>query len=322
MEIVLPLEIADEKDLPAAASAGPVAATAHLDMTRPPQTVAEAERTGTLVLVADDHSTNRMLLSRQLNVLGYACEIAENGLEALEKWRSGRFGAVITDVNMPELDGYGLARHIRQIELQTKVARTPIIACTANAMHGEAEVCLAAGMDDYLKKPVQLAELSVKLGQWLPLPTEPETAPRGDWQGSPAAEATAPGAVDRCALAEISGGVASVEQEILEDFARAAGEDAVALRRAARSKDAAGMGSAAHRIKGAARMVGASRLAETCDHIEQAGRAQDLDSAVSGMSTFEKELERLQAYVVSLSNTPPQHDIEHGGVRGDHHATA
>src|SRR6185503_2714664 len=167
--------------------------------------VAQAEREHTLVLIADDHSTNRLLITRQLNIIGFAAETAENGLQALQKWQTGRFAAVISDVNMPELDGYELARRIRRIEADEGRARTPIIACTANALRGEAESCLSAGMDDYLAKPVQLAELAAKLHQWLPLPQEHESSAKPDsqWAGS-AAGAGAPSPIDRSVLAGVS----------------------------------------------------------------------------------------------------------------------
>ena len=102
-------------------------------------------------------------------MLGYASETAEDGFAALDLWSTGRFGLVITDVNMPEMDGYELARRIREVEARKGLPRTPIIACTANAMGGEAEKCRAAGMDDYIAKPTQIPRLAEKLDRWLPL---------------------------------------------------------------------------------------------------------------------------------------------------------
>ena len=136
---------------------------------RTPPTVGEARKQGMLVLLVDDHPVNRMVLGKQLNTLGYAAESAQSGLEAIEKWNAGGVGAVITDCNMPEMDGYALAHHIRDTEVRRGERRTPIIACTANALGGEAEKCYAAGMDDYLAKPVALAQLQEKLKQWLPI---------------------------------------------------------------------------------------------------------------------------------------------------------
>jgi CheY-like chemotaxis protein len=129
-----------------------------------------AQDEGTLVLLVDDHPVNRMILARQLTMLGYASESAASAREALEKWRTGRFSLIVTDCNMPEMSGYDLSRTIRRIEADEGVGRTPIVACTAYAVLGEAETCRAAGMDDYLSKPVDLARLRGMLDKWLPLP--------------------------------------------------------------------------------------------------------------------------------------------------------
>ena len=93
-----------------------------------------------------------------------------DGVAALALWRSVRFGVVIPDCSMPEMDGYELTRTIRKIEASSGLIRTPILACTAIALGGEAAACIAAGMDDYLSKPVELKRLAAKLDPWLPLP--------------------------------------------------------------------------------------------------------------------------------------------------------
>jgi signal transduction histidine kinase/CHASE3 domain sensor protein/ActR/RegA family two-component response regulator len=150
-------------------------AAARLDSTQPlpagaPPEPAPMQVDGPLVLLAEDHPVNRIILVRQLNRLGYAAEMAADGREALEKWRSGKFGLIVTDCNMPEMSGYDLSRAIRRIEEAEGRKRTPIIACTAYAILGEADTCRAAGMDDYLAKPVDLMRLREKLDKWLPLP--------------------------------------------------------------------------------------------------------------------------------------------------------
>ncbi|MDB5946135.1 MAG: domain S-box protein, partial [Ramlibacter sp.] len=104
--------------------------------------VAQAEAEGTLVLLADDHPVNRALLEQQLETLGYASETAPDGNEALRRWQSGRFGLVLTDCQMPGMDGYELARQIRKREAAAGARPTPIIACTAMALEGEAQKCL------------------------------------------------------------------------------------------------------------------------------------------------------------------------------------
>jgi CheY-like chemotaxis protein len=282
MILDLSLPIADPKDLRKADPAGAQdLLTTTTSMRRMAPSEAEAEAEGTLVLLVDDHPTNRAVLMRQVHALGYAAESAENGLEALDKWQSGRFGIVITDCNMPEMDGYELARSIRKLESSNGSQRTPIIACTANALRGEAEVCFAAGMDDYLAKPMGLKELLKKLEQWLPIP---------------AGGADAAASLDRSALAAISGGDAAAERDILVDFRRANDDDTALLKRAVAASDMAQITRAAHRIKGASRMVGALGLAGVCDRIEEASRASDWNAIRAGMGAFQQEWMRLNAY--------------------------
>ena len=299
MMFTLALPIADPKDLPAkGAVAGGGAAS--LLVRRPAPTVEAARAEGTLVLMVDDHPTNRTLLKRQLNLLGYAAEVAENGLEALEKWKSGRYAIVVTDCNMPEMDGYDLTRAIRKQETGSGSRRVPIIACTANALAGEADNCIAAGMDDFLVKPVEIEALAKMLNHWLPLPgTGPArkstatVAPQSNADGTP---------VDRSKLAEITGGDAAMEREILADFRNANDVDAAMLRDALAKHDIAQVTHASHRVKGACRMVGATALAEVCERIERAGRASDWAAIVTERSALDREVERLNAWLQRLKS--------------------
>ncbi|HKZ08736.1 MAG TPA: transporter substrate-binding domain-containing protein [Methylomirabilota bacterium] len=269
---------------------GPSSTVAMLRSRRASPPVAQAEAEGTLVLVVDDHPTNRSLLERQLRALGYAVESAENGVQALEAWRTGRFGIVVTDCHMPEMDGYDLTRAIRADEGARPAdrRRTPVIACTANALAGEAEVCFAAGMDDYLAKPVEMMALAQALHRWLPLPGTLDEAP---------AESAAASPVDVAALTELSGGDRSVERDILREFRAANDADALALEEALGRRHLGDVVRAAHRIKGASRMVGARDLAAVCAAIEQSGRAADLSAVLANEGAFRAELTRLNAYL-------------------------
>jgi CheY-like chemotaxis protein len=241
--------------------------------------IEDAAREGTLVLLADDHPINRMVLLKQVNALGYAAETAENGAEAVDKWSSGRYALIVTDCNMPELSGYDLARHVRACEARHGYERIPIIACTANALGGEAENCLAAGMDDYLAKPIDLAQLALKLDQWLPL------------------EASA---IDAAAVGELAPGDPAGQRDILARFRAFNAQDAQALADAVRLADMAQVVQAAHRIKGAARTVGATQLAAVCERIEQASRRGDGIAVGFAMGDFQRELDRVQSHIESL----------------------
>ncbi len=263
---------------------------------RQPPRIEDAERDGTLVLIVDDHPTNRMLLLRQVHTLGYAAESAENGIEALDRWQSRPFALLITDCNMPELDGYELAKAIRKIESSRGETRAPIIACTANALGGQAEKCLAAGMDDLLVKPVDLAQLLQKLDQWLPLPNRA----MGADPPAPADQATlhprdgvTSGPLDRAVLAEISGGDTVVEHSILCAFRDANDADVATLERAVVDRDSIGVARTAHRMSGASTMIGALGLAGVCTRIEQAGRAGDWTAIAADLDPLRREWQRL-----------------------------
>jgi two-component system sensor histidine kinase EvgS len=278
MILELSLPIADPKAIaksdPGSTGEWPSAA---IRIRRVAPDIAQAQAEGTLVLLADDHPTNRALIVRQVNMLGYAAESVENGVEALAKWKSGRFGIIITDCNMPEMNGYDLARRIRELESANGGKRIPIIACTANALRGEEDICITAGMDDYLAKPIELKDLAKKLDHWLPI-----------------AQSAAP--VDRSVLAAITGGDAAVEREILTDFRRINDEDAVMLKLAVDGRVMPQVINASHRIKGASRTVGATALASVCERLENASRANDWKDVEANMGAFHLEMEHLNAY--------------------------
>jgi len=256
-------------------------------------TVDEAEREGSLILVVDDHPLNRLVLQRQVNALGYAVESAENGLDAMDKWSSGRFAAIITDCNMPEMSGYQLAREIRACEARHGHPRTAIIACTANALGGEAEKCLACGMDDYLSKPVLIAELARRLSRWVPVdrpePFDRETpAPANESMGSP---------LDAAMLFDITGGDEETARDILARFHRYNAEDARNLRAAVNRDDAAQVALFCHRIKGSSRTIGANALAAACQVLENAALGRDRATMAQGLAQFEREIGRLEAFI-------------------------
>jgi PAS domain S-box-containing protein len=270
-------------------------------MRRTAPSIAQAETEGTLVLLADDHPVNRMLLLRQVQTLGYAAQTAENGAEALELWKSGRFGLVITDCHMPQMDGYELVRNIRNLEAAEGRKRVPVIACTANALQGEAEACRAAGMDDCLVKPVELSHLTEKLDQWLPLPSA-SAVPAAAAGPSPD---TPPFAtpIDQALLMKNCGGYAAMVSEVLAAFRHTCEEDAAGLRDALDAGDVAGVTQSAHRMAGASKMIGALGFAAACEQIDRASRAGDWKAVLAGMPAFERERARLAAYFESRQET-------------------
>ena len=157
----------------------------------------EAEREGSLLLIVEDHPVNRTVLCSQLETIGFRSDTAFDGREGLERYRTGDYALVLTDLNMPNMDGFELARAIREHEAQTGAARVPIIALTASVMQGEPERARAAGMDDFAAKPTTIPFLAGRLRAWL---TDVDwTPPAGEEEAASdpagAAPAQAPAAV-------------------------------------------------------------------------------------------------------------------------------
>jgi CheY-like chemotaxis protein/nitrogen-specific signal transduction histidine kinase len=132
--------------------------------------------TGCSVLLAEDNRVNQQVAARMLQQLGCSVDIACNGREAVTKWVSGSYDIVMMDCSMPDMDGYQAARHIRERENGRR--RIPIVAVTANAMAGDRQACLDAGMDDYMSKPIRFQELHTVLARALRLDEAPVSAIR------------------------------------------------------------------------------------------------------------------------------------------------
>ncbi len=118
---------------------------------------------GLRILLAEDNPVNQMVALKQLMKLGCVADIAKNGLEAVEAWQKGKYQAILMDCEMPELDGYEAARKIRELETAQNLSPVRIIAMTAHAMQGDSDRCLAAGMNDYMAKPVDAKTLKEAL---------------------------------------------------------------------------------------------------------------------------------------------------------------
>ena len=280
MTFTLAMPLADPRDLPKPDSSDEAAATLVASRRRAP-TVEAARAEGSLVLIVEDHPTNRTLLARLLQLLGYASVTAEDGRAALLQWEAGGIAAIVTDCNMPEMDGYDLARTIRAQEAARGQPRTPIIACTANALAEELQRCSGAGMDDLVAKPVELARLAQAMQRWLPLPASAGATP-----------------VNAASLAEVSGGDAAMEREILADFKAANRVDMAQLRDALAARDLAAVARIAHRVKGACRTIGAAALADVCEHVEAAARRNDWQGVAAEQPALEREFEHLDAWLV------------------------
>jgi PAS domain S-box-containing protein len=251
--------------------------------------VAPAAASARLILLAEDNETNRDVVLEQLRLLGYAAEVADDGMAALAMWRTGRYALLLTDCHMPWMDGFALTAAIRAEE--PPQGHLPIIAITANAMQGEAERCLACGMDDYLSKPLRLQELGPMLDKWLPLAGDGQ---RGVALLPPSQAVLGAGGVpppnlpiwNARTLGQLVGNNPGLHQRLLDKFLTTAAGNVDAIESATQSGDASRAIAAAHTFKSSARAVGALRLGALCEEIETAGQGGDAATCQALVATL------------------------------------
>lgn len=233
------------------------------------------------VLVAEDNAVNRMVIQRQLQQLGVPVELAEDGRQALRQWtaRAGRFSLVLTDLHMPGLDGYELTQALRQAD---PPARCAVVALTANALRGEALRCQAAGMDDYLCKPLSIQQLGQTLRRWMPVgPAAVETAavlPDHDPQ----------------VLVDMLGNDLDDHRTVLTLLLTALDRGLVELHEHAEHARWPAFAGVAHRLKSSARASGARFVAELLHEMEHAGRGIRANQALKLLTQLTPAVGRLR----------------------------
>jgi CheY-like chemotaxis protein/HPt (histidine-containing phosphotransfer) domain-containing protein len=242
--------------------------------------VEDALNQGTLILLAEDNITNQQVIGRQLNMLGYTCETADDGKIALEAWRHKDYALLLTDCHMPRMDGFELTEAVRADEAKTG-RRSPIIAVTANALEGEAERCIAEGMDDYLSKPLAMADLKAVLQKWMPNAkpsiTEDVEAPHteSDTLARKTVKLDTKNVLKPTHLRESFGDDDTLIKEILLDYVAPTQSIVQEIDIAFEARDAQAISAAAHKLKSSSRSVGANALADLCIDLEKAGKSDD-----------------------------------------------
>lgn len=227
------------------------------------------------VLVAEDHPINRVVIERQLDLLGYDHTVVEDGQQAWEALAAGHYDVLITDCHMPVLDGYALTQRIRQSELSTQ-AHLPIIALSASALPEQVEKCRKAGMDDFLAKPVQLDELRQKIMAM---------QPGQDASGSSTA------AQDQLAyLTGVFGSQAQLKS-LLEGLLDAGHADITRLDAAIAEGDVKAQRDLIHRLVGSLRLIDP----KTLESVENETLSQRRDAIVAQLAQVRALVEQLQA---------------------------
>jgi CheY-like chemotaxis protein len=283
-----------------------------------------AQRLPRKILVAEDNMVNQQLALQLLERMGYRADVAANGLEVIEALRRQHYDIVFMDVHMPEMDGLTATQHI--CEEWSPASRPRIIAMTANAMQGDREKCLSAGMDGYISKPIRVEELVESLSQFQSCRENPEPVEASgstslvdtklqskELHSSPCPPApllrqNATWYQEAPVLSE------AINTEVLDAFRNTMGANASAflaqlidiyleetplllqaISTAVTQQDAAAMQKAAHTLKSSSASLGAMTLSKLCEQIESMGHSGTTAGVGEIVAQIESEYERVKA---------------------------
>ena len=254
------------------------------------------------LLVAEDHDTNRRLALFMLEKLGYRADFVADGREAVAAWERNPYDAILMDCQMPEMDGYAATREIRRQEAQPTHARprpVRIIAMTANAMQGDREKCLAAGMDDYVSKPIRIESLAAALQQ-VATSSTPTTTPADH------------GVLQAHVATMLEDFGAEAVADLLGSFLSDTPPRLTELRQLALGTDLKTFGRAAHSLAGSSGIFGLNemrllglQLQDLAERGSLAGHAPLLAELESRFAAVQPEVERLRAAALQASTAAP-----------------
>ena len=278
------------------------------------------------ILLVEDHAVNQMVASAMLKKLGCTTTLAENGQEAVQQFNSEPFDLVLMDINMPVMDGYEATRRIRMLEEAQQLPATPIIACTANAMKGDRELSLNAGMDDHLGKPFLLADIALMLSkfntktdspqgnakpkQQALAAANPETHSESQSKGSSNSAASQPQSqsqsqsdstsadtrtakLDRRALNQIleleKHGTAGLLSKVIDIFTRDTKTALLDLASSIENNDIDRYILISHTLKSSSGNLGATHFSEICKTMESEGRDGNMQNGEQNTTELESE---------------------------------
>jgi two-component system, sensor histidine kinase and response regulator len=247
------------------------------------------------VLIAEDNPVNQRIAQLILEQSGYQVDIVGNGLECLKAVRAKTYDAVLMDCQMPEMDGFAATKAIRGEAGDGR--RLPIIAMTANALAGDREICLAAGMDDYISKPVDRNALRLCLERWIAVPNA-QTQTQASVTSSPVTENVP--VFDRKRMQTLSDGDAEFERELIDAFITNIGTHLSTLQSSIVAGDLAGVAREAHSLKGASADIGAVALAACAGRIEAAATAGDTASMTAMLTELVASEQQLKQRLAQL----------------------
>jgi CheY-like chemotaxis protein/HPt (histidine-containing phosphotransfer) domain-containing protein len=252
------------------------------------------------ILLAEDHEINQKLAVAVLEGMGYRVEVVGTGRQAIEAVRRGGYDLVLMDCQMPELDGYEATAEIRRAEGPERTV--PIVAMTANAMEGERERCLAAGMNDYVTKPIDRRRLAETLQRWLgPLRPRAAAPPAVPPEARGASPRTADPPMDLGQLRSIVGDNPDTLRSYLDLFHETTASLVSRLGLAIERRDATALRGLAHMLKGSCGTMGAREMAELGAGLEAAAVRDDWPMTERLHAQLEASYERVRTFTAGAT---------------------
>jgi PAS domain S-box-containing protein len=266
------------------------------------------------LLLAEDHPTNQVVALEMLRRMGYRADVVANGVEAMSAVRNGDYDIVLMDCQMPEMNGFEATRRIRQGEAGSRNTQMPIIALTANAMSSDRDRCVAAGMSDYVSKPVRPAELSGALDRWLgpnaakppqatPLPAELQT-PMAEALITPARDSEpggkAPAVFNRTDFLERVMGDMDLGKQVAQGFIDDLPRQLEAIREAFKAGNWPALAELSHRLKGSSGTLSGEALRAGAMEMEKAAKQGDARIAAAALANLEAEAAKLNQVLIAL----------------------
>jgi len=254
------------------------------------------------ILVVEDNPTNQKVALALLEKAGFGCTLVSSGYEALQRMEDELFDLVLMDCQMPGLDGYETTSLIRSMDVAVLRHDIPIIAMTANALEGDRDKCLEAGMDDYLSKPIEIKRLVAVLEKWLSLEgvAEEGGSPMARDGNNPVSQSATlePPVFNEDDYMNRNLGDRELARDVLNMFVSSTPGYLAALQEQLDKKDQAGVRMQAHTIKGACATVGAELMRVTAQRVEQLAREGELASAVPVAARLALDYQRLKEELV------------------------
>jgi CheY-like chemotaxis protein/HPt (histidine-containing phosphotransfer) domain-containing protein len=265
--------------------------------------IARQARASVRLLLAEDNAVNQKVALRQLSTLGFNAHAVNNGLEAVQAIEREVYPIVLMDCQMPEMDGYKATECIRLMQDTSPVRwkhRPYIIAMTANALAGDREACLAAGMDDYVSKPVRLQDLREALQRGLEA-MQQSPASRSNAHAETTGQ-DAPPLLNLEALENLRAlrmdGEPDPLKELVELFVADTPNRIAQLQAAVKNQSAHDLEASAHSLKGSAGNLGASTIEANCLRLMQVSRTSDLPAAESLVKSVEEDFAKVKALLL------------------------